>query len=284
MKTIKTVLLTGATGFIGRETAKALSEAGWQVTQGSRHATQSQTERVVSLDLSEPTILLNLAKEYQFDAIVHLGAQVGLTDETELQLFTSNVLSTGCLAYLAHLWGAYLVFTSTAIVHGVRAEIIGVDSPLCPDTPYGKSKLLAEQLISASQIHHCILRIAGVFGANGPSHLGLNRAIDAALKGEPPLQVGSGLALRNYIYVKDVADTLVYVLQEQLEGTYLLAGKETLSINAMLQKLCETFVPNQRIVIREGVEAKNQVIVPSCQLPRSRSFCEALNDLLTCTR
>lgn len=279
MSVSNTVLITGATGFIGRATALALLDAGWNVTQGVRLPSGSLMKGCVRLDLSEPSTILVLAKETRFDAIVHLGSLVGLADESEPQMFVPNVLSTGCLAYLAKIWGARLIFASTVIVHGARNEKIESETPVCPDTAYAKSKLSGEQLLAAAQINHCVLRIAGVFGANGPAHLGLNRAIDGAIKGEPPLQVGSGRALRNYIYVKDVAAAIVFTLQEQIGGLHLLAGHEVMSISAMLAAICDVFTPGLTPLTKDGPDAMSQVIHSSVLLPKSRGFHDALIDI-----
>mgnify|MGYP001562363189 CR=1 FL=1 len=279
MATTKTVLVTGSTGFLGRAAVPALADAGWKITRGSRAAAELPAEGIVYLDLAEPASLLVLAKQVRFDAIVHLGARVGWTGETEAGLFVPNVLATGCLAYLAGLWDAHLIFASAAIVHGVRRETIESDSPLCPDTAYAKSKWLGEQLLATSNAKHCVLRIAGVFGVGGPAHLSLNRAIGGAIKGEPPFQIGSGKALRNYVYVKDVAQAIVYALHEHLGGTHLLAGREVISVSEMLRGVCDTFSPGQHPVIKNGPEAMDQVIKPSPFLPAPRAFREALIDI-----
>jgi nucleoside-diphosphate-sugar epimerase len=279
MGVAKAVLVTGATGFIGRATVSALVDAGWQVTQGSRLIGETMPHGAVHIDLSKPETLLALTRGAPFDVIVHLGARVGLSDETEAEMFAPNVLSTGCLAYLANLWGAHLVYASTAIVHGIRSEKIEPDSQLCLDTAYAKSKWLGEQLLAASNINHCDLRIAGVFGHSGPAHLGLNRAIDGAIKDEPPLQIGSGIALRNYVYVKDVAQAIVFALQLRLEGIHLLAGHEVMPVNAMLQEICDIFSSGLHPETKDGPPAINQVISPSPYLPKTRSFREALIDI-----
>jgi nucleoside-diphosphate-sugar epimerase len=273
------VLITGATGFIGRAALAALTDAGWQITQGSRLGDTKALQGGIHLDLEDPATILALAKWARFDAIVHLGARVGLSGETKSDMFVPNVLSTGCLAHLANLWGAHLIYASTAIVHGVRSEAISADSPITLDTDYGKSKWLGEQLIEASNACHCVLRIAGVFGYAGPSHLGLNRAIEGAIRGEPPLQIGPGSGLRNYVYVKDVAQVVVYALQERLTGTHLLAGHEVMSVSDMLQQVCDTFTLGLHPVIEEGVQALDQVITPSASLPRTRGFRDALLDI-----
>jgi nucleoside-diphosphate-sugar epimerase len=272
----QSVLVTGATGFIGRAACAALEEAGWAVTKGVRG--NPAQENAISLDLSDPATMLTLEKVKRYDAIVHLGAKITLSGASEDEMFVSNVLSTGCLAYLAKNWDAHLVFASTAIVCGARQQSITTDSLVIADTPYAKTKWLAEQIIDSAHPSHCVLRIGGVFGYQGPIHLGLNRAIDGALHRERPTQVG-GEALRNYVYVKDVAQSIAFAAQRRLEGTHLLAGHEIMSVSAMMQALCDVFNPGTSPLIKDGPEAMSQVIAPSLDLPATRSFRAALLDI-----
>lgn len=275
----KSVLITGATGFIGRATVAGLEQAGWAVTRGIRSTGRTLENGEVYLDLANPAAILALRSRVRFDAIVHLGANVGLSGVSEAELFTPNVLASGCLAFLARQWNSHMIFASTVIVGGVKAERIDADTPVAPDTAYARSKWLGEQIIKASCVHHCILRIAGVFGSGGPGHLGLNRAIDGAIKGVLPIQNGLGGALRNYVYVKDVAQAIVFALNSRLEGTHLLAGNEVIPVSQMLQAICNTFLPGQQPAIADGQEAMNQVIQPSPHLPKTRGFREALADI-----
>lgn len=275
------VLVTGATGFVGKATVAALAEAGWKVTQGARRGAADAAQTQCFLDLAAPASVLALAKRGPFDAIVHLGANVGLAGRTVAEMFVPNVLSTGCLAELARQWGAHLVFASTVIVGGVRSEHITAETPTLADTAYAETKWLGEQLIEASGASHCILRIAGVFGLHGPAHLGINRAIDGVLNGERPVLLGSGRALRNYVYVKDAARAIVQVVDRRICGRHLLAGGETLSVAVMLQSICDTFLPGQSPVLGEGVEVSNQIVQPSAALPTPRSFHDALRDIGT---
>jgi nucleoside-diphosphate-sugar epimerase len=194
-------------------------------------------------------------------------------------MYVPNVLATGCVAYLACLWDAHVIYASTAIVHGVKNETINSESPVSPDTTYAKSKRLGEKFLAASNARHCVLRVAGVFGFGGPAHLGLNRAIAEAIKGEPPIQIGLGAALRNYIYVKDVAQAIVYALQERVIGTHLLAGHDVVSVSNLLQHKCDTFVSGMHSVTKDGAQAINQVITPSVFLPKTRGFHYALIDI-----
>lgn len=275
----KSVLITGASGFIGRATVLALENRGWKVVQGSRLKPLENQNSVIHLDLADPKTILALVDGPRYDAIVHAGAHIGWSSSDESAMYLSNVLSTGYLAHLSTKWNAHMVYTSSAIVHGVKAKLIDSDTSIALDTFYSKTKWLGEQLILASNARSCILRIAGVFGHEGPAHLGLNRAIEMAIKGSSPKQVGSGCALRNYIYVKDVAEAICYALDHHLDGVHLLAGSEQLSVCEMLNMLCEVISPSIRPLIESGLEAENQIIKPSLALPKTRSFLESLIDI-----
>jgi nucleoside-diphosphate-sugar epimerase len=276
----KTVFLTGANGFLGRHTLDALKKSGWDVICCVRSAASAGFEHTtVMCDLNNPEEIISLKDLYRADAIVHLACHVDLNESTDERLFVPNVLATGCIAYLAQAWKARLLFSSSVIAHGTHAERIEKACPIEPDTVYGRSKVLGEELIVASGVEHTILRIAGIFGCDGPKHLGLNRAIDDAFNGTRPTQIGSGKALRNYIYVRDVAEAIVSALECNISGVHLLSGSEILPVSQMLETLCEIVLPGTTPLIKEGTEATNQVVQPSPELPRTRTFREALLDI-----
>ncbi len=277
---VKRILVTGASGFIGRHTVQLLEDEGFYVIRGVRRPVdEKESEYFIYIDLNNPEQILALEESIHCDAIVHLGAVVGLNGAGDSDLFLPNVLSSGCIAHLARSWDAHLIFASSVMVNGSKTEKIQLDSPLNPDTPYGRSKALSEMLLQASGTKYCVLRLAGVFGFNGPAHLGLNRAITTVINGGLPTQIGSGRALRNYVYVKDVAKAICHAIEVDLRGIHLVAGGEVLSISEMLQLLCDEFRFGKQPVIRVGGEATDQIISPSTYLPKSRSFQEALNDI-----
>lgn len=276
MRVTKTVLVTGANGFIGRETVSRLANDGWTVFPAMRHP---QHGEAIGLDLEDPMIWNSLSNVPSIDAVVHLAAKVDFGVDVLSDLYRPNIAATSVLAEFAKLQNAVFVFASSALVAGKGAGQIGAETPVQPDVPYTKSKWLAEQLVEASGVRHSILRIGGVFGLEGPEHLGLNRSIKAVVDGKRPTQIGVGEARRNYIYVKDVAAVISDVLTRKIEGTHLVAGSEVLSIAEMLQVLCDGFLPGQSPERLEGPQAMDQVVTPSKYLTSSRSFREAVADM-----
>lgn len=271
------VLVTGAKGFLGRETVLHLAAAGWTVYQAVRGDRQHDKEVVLDFDsLGFSSYLDDLPP---LAAIVHLAAKVDFSASDVSPLFQTNIVATATLAEFARRRGIRFVFASSALVAGSRASLIARDSPPNADTPYAKSKWIAEALIAASGVSGAILRIGGIFGLNGPSHLGLNRAIHSTLAGDRPQMVGSGAPRRNYVYVKDAAATIVDVLQRDVSGTHLVAGREILSVEEMLTALCTEFLPGCDPLRLEGADGFDQLIDPSPEILHARSFTAALDDM-----
>lgn len=277
---MKTVLLTGATGFVGRHTIEALYGPDWKIIATTRDPESAGSAPGLEyLDLLKPESIYALADRIRCDAIVHLGAAVGFSGESLAEFYPSNVLSTGCLADLSRIWGSHLVFASSIVVHGLHTRHVTSQTAIQPDSPYGRSKALAEELIAASGTRYCILRIPGVFGLNGPAHLGLNRAICAARQGEIPTCVGTGAACRNYISASDLAAAILHVLDHRIEGIHAVGGPEALSIRTMLEHVCGVWLENAAPLEKQGPEGTDQIVVPSDLLPAGRAFLDSLKNI-----
>lgn len=276
MGTTKTVLVTGANGFVGRETVKRLASDGWTVLPAMRHP---HSGGAIGLNLEDPVIWDSLVCLPPIDAVVHLAAKVDFGVKALGDLYRPNIAATSAIAEFAKMRNAIFVFASSALIAGMSVDQISAETSAQPDAPYTKSKWLAEQLVEAIGVRHSILRVGGIFGLDGPEHLGLNRAIKAVVSGQRPTQIGVGDARRNYIYVKDVAAVISDVLARKIEGTHLVAGNEVLSIAGMLQVLCDDFIPGQYPERFDGSQARDQVVIPSEYLIPSRSFRAAVADM-----
>lgn len=276
MASNKTVLVTGARGFIGSKVVVELQNRGWDVLCAVRRQEKAND---VYLDLTDAESVKNLKSAKKLDAIVHLAASVGFNNETLDDLFIPNVQATSLLLDIAAHWNTFFIFSSAALIADSNATRITSNLEDKAESAYMQSKLMAENLINASQVKRSILRICGVYGVDGPTHLGLNRAINLIKNSELPIQVGSGNAKRNYLYVKDLAAIIVYALENNILGTHLVAGKEDLTIAQMLQMLCDKFTPGKRPLIQDGNEAKDQLVTPSPLLPANYNFKDAVEDM-----
>ncbi len=276
---IKRVLITGATGFVGKYTALKFISEGWDVIYASRNPEKSNAKNCVYIDLSKPETILALVEYPRCDAIVHLAALVEFTEENTEGMYLQNSLATSCVAGLAKQWGAYLLYTSTIAVHGSHTQIIENQSPIFLDTVYAKTKWLGEELIACVGIDHGIFRVSGIFGADGPTHLGLNNTIRDAYKGVVPSLYGEGHSLRNYIYVKDVAAAIFKSTEANIIGTHLLAGDEIHSIKDMLKKTSEIFFGGNAVAPKPGKDGSDQLVKIDYKFIECHTFVNALIDI-----
>jgi nucleoside-diphosphate-sugar epimerase len=273
------VLVTGSSGFIGSAIADKLEASGCNVVRTTRKKSKANNINLIYLDLSKLETISKLANHQRFDVIIHFGAKIGWSNESIEELFVTNVLATGLLANLSTTTDTLLVFSSAAIVCGAKKEMITTESSINPDTDYGKSKQLAEELIRMSGVRSCIFRIGGVFGLNGPNHLGINISITEALNQISPKLYGSGKAHRNYIYLWDVVACVEHAINYNIQGTHLLAGVEKISIQSMIEKICQTLGSDIKLNKQAGIESKGMLIAHSENFPNSRSFQASLNDI-----
>lgn len=274
----KKVLLTGANGFIGAAVYKQLCSKGHFVIPLVRKPIKYENEVVADFESKEfVSIISNLPK---VDCILHIGAKIGWQGYARKDLYCANVLASAELARLANEMGASFVFSSAAIVHGVGCQFISMSTDENPDTDYGYSKWLAEKMIEMSGVKPLILRIGGVYGEKGPTHLGINKAIAKVLNGEPPVLVGDGASQRNYLFVNDLALIIVDAMERNVQGTHLVGGPESLSIREMLISMCEVFLPSSMPEVKpSNNKGNNQIVESSSVLLTGRSFKQAMGEI-----
>jgi nucleoside-diphosphate-sugar epimerase len=227
------ILLTGASGFVGRATLRAALAAGHEVCavvrQGEAPAPPSQVVRIT--DLASYTGwrgALNGA-----DAVVHLAARVHVMRDRaadSLAAFRAvNVEGTRRLARAAVEAGVgRFVFVSSVKVHGDASHGVPLeaDSPVAPADAYGRSKAEAEDALreieSRSGLGVVMVRPPLVYGPRvGANFLTLLKAVSRGW----PLPLGRVDNRRSLIYVDNLADLLLLAaLHPDAAGRAFLAA------------------------------------------------------------
>ncbi len=193
---IKKVLVAGASGFIGKAVVRELTDRDFEVVPIVKAASRGRNEIVI--DFCERSFYNAIYSLPKVDAIVHLGAKIGWDGATRSELFMPNVVATAVLADWARRNGTYFIFASMATVCGTKNPLISATSMPSPDTDHGYSKFIAEEAVKMAGAKCAILRIGGVFGKDGPKHLGLNRAISEAFDGKVTVITSDGKIKRGF--------------------------------------------------------------------------------------
>lgn len=270
----KSVLLTGASGFLGRNLLDFLNKKNYYTIPMVRSCRGLCNE--IILDFNDKDFSQKIRKIPPVDIIIHLGAKTDWK-ASKNDLFIPNVLSTVNLVNWANNIGSYFIFISMAGVCGVNTNLITKKTKVNPDTNYGYSKWLSEEIIKMSGVEYLILRSSGIYGRNGPQHLGINKSIDLAIQGIQPIQIGTCNCKRNYIYVEDLCKIIAKCIKKKIKGTHLIGGSEIISIDDMIKIICKVFLSNKYPIYKNSNnKCFDQIIESSIELTNIRKFKESI--------
>jgi len=257
------ILLTGATGFIGSHTWTELLEADYEVIgidnfSNSNRNILDRLELIVKqkikfkeIDICNYSLLNSFFKQHEIKGIMHFSAlkAVGESVKDPLSYYSNNVGGLINLLDIAKKNNCKnIVFSSSATVYGDPDQVpISESAPLKPTNPYGRTKLISEQIlrdleIADPLIRTVFLRYFNPIGAHpsgliGEDPKGIPNNIcpilaQVAMGRLPELEVfgndwptHDGTGVRDYIHVVDLAKAHVKAVD------YLLSGKPSITLN-----------------------------------------------------
>lgn len=244
-----TIAITGCAGFIGGHTAKILLDRGTRVIGLdclSADLYPAETKQTTINSLRENALFtfhqLDLRHDELRDAIepaeaiIHFSALAGLTMSwSSPELYHAhNVLATERLLEAVALTGAkHVVHASTSSVYG--ADATGAeDLELRPISPYGETKLAAEQRVRSAEengsLTATILRYFSVYGPEQRPDMAYSMAIQAIIHGSEMLITGDGSQSRSNTYVHDAAMAAVLAVEKKPSATMNICGDESISL------------------------------------------------------
>lgn len=234
------VLVLGGAGYIGSVCAEYLLEAGHSVavvdnlSRGHREAIPEKAACFLG-DIGDERFMNEVFSSFHADAVMHLCA-LSLVGESVINpsLYYQNNVAAGIslLRVMLAQNVRKIIFSSTAAVYGEPSETpIHEDLPKAPVNPYGKSKLMFEEVLadlaSADGLRAISLRYfnaAGATAARGEDHHPETHLIplvlDAALGRRECVTVfgtdyptPDGSCIRDYIHVADLARAHLLALE-----------------------------------------------------------------------
>ena len=242
---MKRVLFTGGTGFLGKNIMPLLNQSYEVVTCGIT---------------PEDKIKANLANEIpnidsQYDIVLHACGKAHVVPKTETekqQFFDINYQGTVNLCKALEKVGIpkSFIFISTVAVYGCEfGDQITESHPLNGDTPYAKSKIMAEEyLIEWCDKHGVVLSILRpslIAGTNAPGNLG---AMVNGIKNNHYLSIAGGKAKKSILMAQDIARLI-----------------PLLETNGGIYNVCDSYNPSFReleILISNQLNKKRPINIP----------------------
>lgn len=267
------VLITGANGFLGSTLFNQLQKTNHTILPFVR---KKKSANDIECNVGNASNLLNALNEYQPDVIINCAAKVDFSGNSMQEQYNVNALAPAIHASWCESNNAHLIQISSSIVNGNTATIFSNDSIELPINHYGETKLLADRAIRLSQCSHTIVRFGGIFGEGGPSHLGINNAINQSKEGNVPTIIGKGEAVRNYIHVQDAAKLLIHCLENKIIGTHYAGSQQSIFIAQMIKDICSIYLSNQEPKYKDGEESIDQITKVSVEFPETLPFKKAL--------
>ncbi|MCQ4253827.1 UDP-glucose 4-epimerase GalE [Stutzerimonas stutzeri] len=257
---LRRILVTGGAGYIGSHATLSLLEAGFDVLvlDNLSNSSEESLRRVSKIcgkalkfvkgDIRDRLLLDSLFADNRIDAVLHFAGLKSVCESIHdpLTYYENNIIGTLTLCQSMASSGVFnLVFSSSAAVYGDASRMpISEDFPTGPKTPYGRSKLMAEEILrdlgnSESRWRIALLRYFNPVGAHSsgligedpndtPSNLlpyisqvAIGKLSNVAVFGNDyPTRDGTGV--RDYIHVVDLAEGHIKALNaiSQLNGVH----------------------------------------------------------------
>lgn len=260
----ETVVVFGASGFLGSHVADALSAAGYRVRLFDRTPSpflKSNQEMIVG-DIMNLDQVIAAAKGasivYNFAAI----ADIDEAHDNPIPTATINVLGNMHALEAARIAGARrFVFASTVYVYSESGSF------------YRASKQAAERFTETYHerygLDYNILRYGSLYGRRADKRNGIYRMLHEAVEHHSITYKGSGEAMREYIHVEDAARMSVQVLAPEFANRHLiLTGQEKLRIKDVMMMISEILPWPVKLHFDEANAVHHYAITPYAFQPR----------------
>jgi dTDP-6-deoxy-L-talose 4-dehydrogenase (NAD+) len=240
------VLVTGATGFVGRHVVQALLARGCEVRAVARNAETAadlswiNAVEFIAADIHAPTLNIQALTD-GVDALVHL-AWPGLPNYQALFHFEHNLMADYRFIKSAVEAGvSQVLVTGTCFEYGLQSGPLSEQTAAQPSNPYGLAKnTLRVFLQNLQQVQPFTLQWARLFYLHGegqnPNSLlaALDRAIDA---GDDSFNMSAGEQLRDYLAIETAAGYLAAILQQrEFDGVINCASGQPISVRALVEQ------------------------------------------------
>ena len=285
----KTILITGAGGFIGSHLAEMFVKEDLRVFGVDNYLTGSK-ENLLSFQKEKNFVFIehNISQSLEIpdaiDCILHFASPASPADYLNFPIQTLKVgaLGTHNTLGLAKAKRATFLLASTSevygdpLVHPQTEDYWGNVNPLGPRGVYDEAKRFAEAITMAyHRVHQIDTKIARIFNTYGPRmRLNDGRAIPnfiaQALEGKPLTVFGSGAQTRSFCYIDDLVGGIKKLLFSSVNGPVNLGNPSEMTVLELAKKVVQLTETKSEITFEPLPQDDPRQRCPNIDLAKSK--------------
>ena len=249
---MKTILITGSNGFIGRVLKERLLKVGYEVIETDSSQDITMTESFLSFECRK------------IDHVFHLAGKTFVPESwsAPASFYRVNVNGTVNVIDFCRRHGISLTYVSAYIYGQPQRLPICEDHPVMPNNPYAHSKFLAEEVCKFYSdqfgMSVVILRPFNVYGPGHGEKFLIPLIIKQALEGNE-IRVKELTSRRDWVYIDDLVDALVLSMK-QSGGlkVYNIGYGRSVNVKEVIDTI-QKIIGSAKPVVSENVQRKNEI-------------------------
>ncbi|MBO5948520.1 NAD(P)-dependent oxidoreductase [bacterium] len=241
----KKVLITGGTGFIGKNVVNKLIESGYEVHSlvFPPFAPEQKSLFQYEMNLMDNKAVEEFLKEHKFENLIHLAWYVGKGCQTSPVNLDWVNLSLNLLKCFQENGGKRVLFTGSVSEYDYRYGYMTEDlTPLNNEYLYGKSKaslyILAKDFCEANGLDFKWARLFNVYGPSEREARLMPSVIISMLKGED-VKVSTCTKYQDYLHVEDIAGGIVALFESKIQNAVNICSGEPIKLRAIVEKIAD---------------------------------------------
>ena len=265
-------LLTGATGFVGRQVLRALSEKGARVRMVVREGKQGQLEKLKGIESIVTTIdLFAESADWWADVCTDIDTVIHVAWYAETGKYLQSAKNLDCLiGTLQMAKGAAqagvdrFVGIGTCFEYDLAGGELSVETPLRPLTPYAGAKAAAfmalSQWLPQQNVEFAWCRLFYLHG-EGEDARRLVPYLRTKLTAGEPAELTSGSQIRDFLDVREAGLMIVEAALNDVQGPVNICSGMPITVRQLAEQIADEY--GQRELLKFGVRPDN-LIDPGC--------------------
>jgi nucleoside-diphosphate-sugar epimerase len=252
----RSILLTGAGGYLGGVVYEHLKKLDIRVIGIERPEISQYNDSFVSIDLESQNDLKKLNTKGSLDAVIHFAAVLpGKSSDGEL-LIANQKMTYNIVEWAVENKVSSFIFASSCSVYGYSSEPKSESDLPEPQNIYALSKHTCENVVriigKQTGMNTCFLRISAPYGPRMKRKAVIKTFAELAHQSKPIVLMGSGSRSQDFVYEDDVASAVISALYYNATGVFNISSSHSVSMKNLAEMILSIYDQDSERIIYRG--------------------------------